>query len=131
MFSSKTTSIQGKIDIFETQKNEYWKEKKTRYFNRTARLLAGLRGATVARLTPGCVFESGRGQFPPTLEFSCFFKSFRKRPENSFGICFSSKSTSFQGKIDPFKAQKNGCWKEKNHSSLCRNSCRKGGASDP
>ena len=26
--SSKTTSIQGKIDIFETQKNEYWKERK-------------------------------------------------------------------------------------------------------
>ena len=26
--SSKTTSNQGKIDIFETQKNEYWKERK-------------------------------------------------------------------------------------------------------
>ena len=44
--------IQGKIDIFVTQKKGIPEGKKTRYLNRTARFFAGHRVATVARRTP-------------------------------------------------------------------------------
>ena len=51
LISSKTVSIQGKIDTIKTKKMNTGR-KQTRSLNSTARFSPGLRGATVARLTP-------------------------------------------------------------------------------
>ena len=102
-------SIQGKIDTIKTKKMNTGR-KKNPIFKPYSSLLSRTswsNGSASDSRSEGCVFESRRGQYQPTLEISCFFKkSFRKGLETLSGFVFQVKVLHFKVKSTNIKHKK-------------------------
>ena len=109
LVSSKTVSIQGKIGTIKTKKMNTGRKNNPifqPYGSNISRSSWRNDCASDSR-SEGCVFESHRGQFPPTLEICSFLKNVSgKGLETFWGFVFPVKVPHFKEKITFLKHKK-------------------------
>ena len=121
LVSSKTVSIQGKIGTIKTKKMNTGRKNNPifqPYGSNISRSSWRNDCASDSR-SEGCVFESHRGQFPPTLEICSFLKNVSgKGLETFWGFVFPVKVPHFKEKITFLKHKKKWLLEGEKHKGI-------------